>query len=202
MKFVPWTVVPGTPQTCLTSLLQKSGKLKTWLFWNWLFCGTIFSTIRGRNGLHFSRFQNGWPDVPRNFKILPCDSFMIRAAAEQHWKLSWILVFQKISLTFFFFNLSAAFSVDFNCYEQLLERINSFVSYFYLRWRNFSIVIPRSNEKNGFFKLLSQMVVSLPDVTQSYFLILTLDGKEKRFSEKNIWTRRIVFFLNPGDFRN
>ena len=41
-KFVPWTVLPGTPYTCLTSLLQKAGMVKIWLQWNWPFCGTFF----------------------------------------------------------------------------------------------------------------------------------------------------------------
>ena len=128
----------------------------------------FFSTPRCRNHLQFAQIQNEWPDVPQNFIILPSDSFLIRTAAEEDLKLSWILVFQKISLTFFFFLLSPAFSIDFNCYEQLLEKTNSFVFWFYLRWRNFCKVSPRSNKKIGFFfKLLSQMVVSLPDVTQT-----------------------------------
>ena len=128
----------------------------------------LFSTPRCPNRLQFVRIQNEGPDVPKNFIYLPSDSFLIRAAAEENLKLSWILVFQKISLTFNIFLSSPAFSIDFNCYEQLLEKTKSFVFYFEWRWTNFSIVIPRSNKKIGFFfKLLSQMVVSLPIVTQS-----------------------------------
>ena len=111
----------------------------------------FFSTPRCPNRLQFVRIQNEGPDVPKNFICLPSDSFLIRAAADENLKLSWILVFQKISLTFNFFLLSPAFSIDFNCYEQLLEKAKSFVFYFEWPWTNFSIVIPRSNKKNWVF---------------------------------------------------
>ena len=111
----------------------------------------FFSTPRCPNHLQFVRIQNEGPDVPKNFIQLPSDSFLIRAAAEEDLKLSWILVFQKISLTFNIFLSSPAFSIDFNCYEQLLEKTKSFVFYFEWRWTNFSIVIPRSNKENWVF---------------------------------------------------
>ena len=85
--------------------------LKLAVLWDFFFtpcCG---------NHLQFAPIQIEWPDVPQNFIILPSDSFLIRTAAEEDLKLCWILVFQKISLTFNFFLLSPAFSIDFNCYE-------------------------------------------------------------------------------------
>ena len=48
-------------------------------------------------------FRNGWPDVPQKLIVLPSDSFLITAAAEEDWKLCWNLVFQMISVTFIFF---------------------------------------------------------------------------------------------------
>ena len=64
----------------------------------------LFSAPRCPNHLQFARIQNEWHEVPKNFINLPSDSFLIRAAAEEDWKLRWILVFQKISLTFIFFS--------------------------------------------------------------------------------------------------
>ena len=54
-----------------------------------------------------------------------------------------------------FFILSAAFSIDFNCYEQLQERTSPLVFYFYLHWRSFFIVFPRSKKEKWVFSKLS-----------------------------------------------
>ena len=129
----------------------------------------------------------------------------------ENWAEFWC--FRRFLWLSFFFNLSAAFSVDFNCYEQLLERINSFVSYFYLRWRNFSIVIPRSNKKNWVFLQTFESNVSFSTRCSSelglefairwerekIFRKKTSERvelfffKSRRFSKLNNWLRSILF---------
>ena len=110
----------------------------------------FFFTPRCRNHLQFARIQNESPDVPQNFIILPSDNFLIRTAAEEDLKLSWSLVIQKISLISFPFFYHPRFQSTLSVINKYWKK-NSFVFYLYLRWRNFSIVFPRSNKNNWVF---------------------------------------------------
>ena len=203
MKFVSWTVLPGTPYTCLTLLLQKDGTVKTWLLWNWLFRGTFFSTISGRNRLLFSRTQKGWPDVRQNFIILPCDSFLIRAAAEEHWKLSCFLECPECMWHYFLQFCHARLQsilipvkhhreaqicrkFTFSCRDEVFghffcEQIMKIEFHF------------QSFESNVSFSTRSNSELGLD---------FAIRRERKRIFRKKLSERVELFFLRTGDFRN
>ena len=155
----------------------------------------FFSSPRCPNHLQFAGSQNERPDVPQNFLLLPSDSFLIRAAAEEDLKLSWFLVFRKISQTFIFFVSSPACSIDFNCYAQLLEKTNSLVFYFYLRWRNFSIVFLLL-KKMGFLQTFESNVSFFTRSYSELGLVLVIRWeRNKDFPKKSSERADLCFFL-------
>ena len=149
--FVPWTVLPGTPYTCLTSLLQKAGMVKIWLQWNWAFCGTFFPlpVVQITYNLHGFRMKDLMSH--KFFFKFAVWQFFDQSCCGGRFKIELNFGVSKYFWDFHFFSFVTRIFHRLQLLWTNTGKDKLICFYFYLRWRNFPIVFPRSNKKNWVF---------------------------------------------------